>query len=75
MQARRVFRFADDLTWGMCHSARKAGLPDEAEHHLVALADTEHVAAERVQPNCPGVGCTLLAPHPGPERRRVDVEQ
>ena len=59
----------------MGHAARRVGLRDAAQLHLVALADPEHAAPERVQPEGPGVGFVLLDPHPCPERRRVGAEQ
>ena len=59
----------------MGYAARRAGLRDAAQLHLVALADPEHAAPERVQPEGPGVGFALPDPYPGPQRRRVGAEQ
>ena len=63
------------LRRGMGHAARRAGLRDAAQLHLVALGDPEHAAAECVQPEGPGVGFALRDLHPGPERCRVRAEQ
>ena len=59
----------------MGHAARRVELSDAAEFHLAAIADTEDVAAERVESERGVIPRSLLYPHPGPERSRVRTEQ
>ena len=47
---------------GTIHAVRRAGLRDAAQLNLVALADPEHAAAERVEPRDAEANTPTTAP-------------